>query len=825
MNTGQVDRQARRGVSRYSCEELERRQFLTGVTLITHGYTFGTSDDEAGVIAEPEWVNGMQHQIGDRLTQSGRDVSYADLVVKPSGNGLTTIVRSFGGPTASTSNSGELVVTVDWTQANGMWRYPYYKTATVAGALVEALTSPAFLPEFGLGSALAALPIHLIGHSRGGSLVASLARQLGQHGIWVDHLTMLDPTPVWDDEKPVLTRNVVYADEVWQSGNVAVFFPTTGPVPGAITRKITSSSLGYAGTEWEATHSDTHLWYAATIDNEGDVFDGEVTFASDSRASWFKESENLGRSVGYALSRIAGGELERSGLGKGFGHDGYGDRSEADLSGEQWPNVGNIRPFDGWSVKAGASIDVGFDHESSEKPNDIWFFLDIDTNPFNGNELRPIANFAAPGLTDHSFEEWFTWNVEAYPPGSYYIGAVASAGARSRVAYSAKPVSVSDPGVPGPHQLVNGTSAPVSVATGGGGQILVGLTNTQNAPVVVTHSPVTGEWSAVNLAKILGLGKTVGATATWVNPKDGLRYAAATVADKLQVFRASATGSWSSVDMTALAGIASPIVSDLQSMIGPDGRVHLVGLNPDRELVRYFQADDGSWKFENIATLHLVPRGQTVPAFDPGSQLVSYATTWGGLNVAGIDLSGNVWSVWWAPGQANWQSSNLTAITGLSPVVGGLAVYLTSWNGINIAGVDSEGRTRVAWWVPSFGGDWKQADLTQIAAGPTFEPGSISSYVSSWGGLNIAGRNKITGDVEVYWWSPERVGQSSEWQVAQLSQLVTGTPKLTSLRGLAGDDQSLNVFGLTDTGRVERLTWKPGGQWGLENVSQVAKWA
>ena len=51
------------------------------------------------------------------------------------------------------------------------------------------------IPEMG-GRPLAQLPLHLIGHSRGGSVVTEMARLLGAQGVWVDQVTTLDPRPV-----------------------------------------------------------------------------------------------------------------------------------------------------------------------------------------------------------------------------------------------------------------------------------------------------------------------------------------------------------------------------------------------------------------------------------------------------------------------------------------------------------------------------------------------------------------------------------------------------------------------------------------------------
>lgn len=333
-------------------------------------------------------------------------------------------------------------------------------------------------------------------------------------------------------------------------------------------------------------------------------------------------------------------------------------------------------------------------------------------------------------------------------------------------------------------------------------------------------------WYVVDVISTIGGPVPVGEVVSWVDPKDGLSYGAAVTSQGLILYTEGEDDSWSYRNLTAevFGGVAP--TGELEVMVAPNGAVHLTALAGDGDLLHYVQngAQDDSgqwrWSFENISEEDLRPAGVATPDF---SGLVSYATAWGGLNVVGLDADGELWGVWTAPGLARWQVSNLTSVYGSAPLVGGLTVYLTPWNGINIAGVGRQGHLLVTWWVPSFKGQWAQSDLTAATGGPLYVPETLGSFVSSWGGLNIVGADSATGEVVVTWWAPAR--QDEGWALASLSEVVpSGSPVISSpFTGIAAPDSSLNVFGYAG-GDFIRYYWEPGfgGSWAVQNLTDVA---
>lgn len=330
-------------------------------------------------------------------------------------------------------------------------------------------------------------------------------------------------------------------------------------------------------------------------------------------------------------------------------------------------------------------------------------------------------------------------------------------------------------------------------------------------------------WYVTDLVAKAGGPAIDGKVVTWTDPKDNLTYAAGLSAAGLVLYSSTADHVWTYRVLTSESA-APAMTGELQVMTGPDNNVHLTGLSAAGEILRHYQTgvkdstDKWVWAFQNITTNDLTPQGLATPAF---TGLVSYATAWNGLNIAGLDSEGTIWSVWWAPGLTAWTVSDLTTTYGALPLTGGLTVYLTPWQGINIAGIGEAGHLQVTWWVPSLGGTWNQDDLTSLTGGPLLTPSTVTSYVSSWGGLNVAGIDDATGDLYVYWWSPSSPG--GLWAATSLTAVTPAdAPRLTGpLTGVAARDSSLNIFGYNGTNFI-RYFWEPAGNWATQNLTTIA---
>jgi hypothetical protein len=148
-----------------------------GVTVITHGWQLTTGN--------PEWVTSMAQQIGLQASEAvpGDHRGFAWYLARISREGIleiTPVLAEFekhesSQPDADSVRSGEVIVTIDWSNVanhldtTGLLPGTGISTEEIADTVLPLLTTA--FPSKGASHPLAELPIHLIGHSRGGSVM------------------------------------------------------------------------------------------------------------------------------------------------------------------------------------------------------------------------------------------------------------------------------------------------------------------------------------------------------------------------------------------------------------------------------------------------------------------------------------------------------------------------------------------------------------------------------------------------------------------------------------------------------------------------------
>ncbi|MEP6811172.1 MAG: hypothetical protein ABI992_13090, partial [Chthoniobacterales bacterium] len=253
-----------------------------GVTVITHGFSGNVTD----------WIIPMAAAIRAVPSFPGAQYSCYEISITRNGSGQYVATATFlGGIAPTLADSGEVLVKLDWSTLAGVGGA---SSTDVANAATSALLSTTLIPEMG-GRPLAELPLHLVGHSRGGSVVTEMARFLGAQGVWVDQTSTLDPRPVSQLGDAAVTSyaNVLFADNYWQTMGDGLFVPNGQSLFGAYNRKLLDLNGGYS-----SSHSDVHLWYHGTIDLATPASDTGAIIMTTQRATWWTASEAAGAANG-----------------------------------------------------------------------------------------------------------------------------------------------------------------------------------------------------------------------------------------------------------------------------------------------------------------------------------------------------------------------------------------------------------------------------------------------------------------------------------------------------------------------------------------------
>ena len=423
--------------------------FAGGVTVFTHGFN---SDVDGWIIPMADQSTGQSNFPGTNLTCyvikiTGSDPNYQFAVTRvdnPAGSN----------PSPNQNDSGEIVVKLDWSDVSNDGATNSTDVATQA---VEALTTNLTLPD-DLGRPLAELPIHLLGHSRGSSVVSEIARLLGEKGIWVDQMTLWDPVDsTFNDATIGVWENVLFADNYYQT--LGEFLDPQGrPVSGCYNRQLTNLSGGY--TLFPGAHGDVHLWYHGTVELGAGAFDGNHTITSGMRSSWYAAAETEGATGGFHYSRIAGGDrlslATPAGTGTAMIIEGYNgmwdlgaglsaNRNSLPAPVDPWPNVIIARRATTGSFKSGDPLPLQIHYQSEVTgvgDPTLSILLDPDPNPWNGNEI-PVSSQVVAGSGFNSILSISP--APSLPPGTdgtFYVLTRISEDGRTRQHHLRDPIQI-----------------------------------------------------------------------------------------------------------------------------------------------------------------------------------------------------------------------------------------------------------------------------------------------------------------------------------------------------------------------------------------------
>jgi hypothetical protein len=423
-----------------------------GVTIITHG---ANSDVNS-------WITSMAAKISVYPNRKGTNFStYVMRFVTNAPNSIVLSQSRIAGIAPTNSDSAEIFILLDWSQFSSG---NSSNTTQIASAVVPVLLQTNFFAELG-GHSVVEFPIHLVGHSRGGSVVSELSRLLGAQGIWVDQQTTLDPHPLNNDgfSEPFLPAvdasvkayaNVLFADNYYQTSSSLVKGES---ISGAYNRRMTNLSGGYSNTGTLAPeHSNAHLWYHGTIDTNTPTSDTAASITTTERTAWWNANESQGALGGFYYSLIGRGDRLgtntpagpglsqiRSGFNPALNlGSGLGTRTALPANNGLWPNALKFNLLTNAPIHAGDPLPLRLYYQYGISANaDVRIYIDMDSNPYSTNQIQ-LAQFQVAGTGLNNVASTNLSPILNSNPGTYFVYARISDGAHTRYLYAPEPLTI-----------------------------------------------------------------------------------------------------------------------------------------------------------------------------------------------------------------------------------------------------------------------------------------------------------------------------------------------------------------------------------------------
>ena len=405
------------------------------LTIITHGLQFDNS--------YPSWIDAMATAVEMRTGNANTATIYAEVGWNANNHlGVTQFHLQNGQWPGSNTPTEHVVIKLLWHTVAGIT--DSVDTGMVADKILPYLITPLSVPGWGTVPALVEAPIHLIGHSRGGSLVAAVTGRLAQHGIWVDHLTTLDPHPINSDESVVEYSNVRFADNYYQIDSTGLFPISGNSVPGTIQINLTalfdSDPINDGGNF--SDHIEVHDWYFGTVDEKASTVAGDPI----PRSYWYSSFN-----TGFQFALVADGQRLREtpelGAGIGLATQGALRAPETQPIGTlQYPSIELLNTNWTYDVYEGTGVPLLIRYEGAPGINSavVTVGLSRTLNPYLPFDST-ITSTTNGAVGSQKWQGVRTWVPKLSDDGKYIFARISTPDGTSRYFYIPRPYHVVPP--------------------------------------------------------------------------------------------------------------------------------------------------------------------------------------------------------------------------------------------------------------------------------------------------------------------------------------------------------------------------------------------